>query len=269
MGDAGDGWKTLVTGKWEVPAGEEMYQCVRFTVPQTVTIAAFRALSPPGTHHTLLTVSDTATEADGVGKCSGGSSGNRNISGSGVGTTDFVFPAGVGIQLKQGQQLLLNLHLFNVSDKPITGMSGTLIKVIEESAVKQYAEGILAGPFSLNIPAGGPTVQSGTCTVSHDVNIFGVGPHMHKLGIHLKAVAHSSVMGDIVLSDKPYDFDTQIIYPLAQEVPMKKGDTISVECTYMNPTGQTVKFGESTLDEMCFAGLYQYPAGSNGFLCVR
>jgi len=30
-----------------------------------------------------------------------------------------------------------------------------------------------------------------------------------------------------------------------------------------------VAFGESTLDEMCFAGTYNYPAGSASFLCVH
>jgi hypothetical protein len=28
---------------------------------------------------------------------------------------------------------------------------------------------------------------------------------MHQLGVHLKAVAHSSSMGEVMLSDRPYD----------------------------------------------------------------
>jgi len=268
MADAGDGWKTLITGRWEVPAGEETYQCVRFTVPEDVTVNAVRALSPPGTHHTFLMVSDTPAGPDGMSKCGAGTSGSRNIAGSGVGTSDFIMPTGVGIQLKKGQQLLLNLHLFNVSEKPITGQSGTLIKVLSGSEVKQYAEGVLAGTVSLNITPG-MSKQTGTCTIDHDVTLFGAGPHMHQMGVHLKAVAHSSVMGEVVLNDKPYDFETQIIYPLTPEVPMKKGDTITVECTFMNPTGNTVKFGESTLEEMCFLGTYRYPAGNGSFMCVR
>lgn len=268
MADAGEGWKTLITGHWEVPPGEETYQCARFTLPMDVTVGAFRALSPPGTHHTFLMVSDMAAGADGMSKCGAGTTGTRNIAGSGVGTADFTMPSGVGIELKQGQQLLLNLHLFNVTDKPITGQSGTLMKVLAASEVKQLAEGVLAGTLNLNIPAGAST-QTGTCTIDHDVTIFGVGPHMHQLGVHLKAVAHSSVMGDVVLSDRPYDFESQIIYPLTPEIPMKAGDKITVECGYMNTTGKTVMFGESTLEEMCFAGTYRYPAGKGSFMCVR
>jgi hypothetical protein len=50
---------------------------------------------------------------------------------------------------------------------------------------------------------------------------------------------------------------------------MKMGDKITVECTYLNDTGKTVTFGESTLEEMCFAGTYRYPAGRGSFMCVR
>jgi hypothetical protein len=269
MADAGDGWKTLITGKWEVPAGEETYFCARFTVPQSVSAQSFRALSPPGTHHTLLTIVDNPTTPDGTGPCTAGTNGTRSITGSGVGTNDYKYPEGVAMQIKAGQQLLLNLHLFNVTDKTITGTSGALIKTIPDDQVKQFAEGILAGTTNLSIPVGGPTVQSGKCTLKHDVTLFAVSPHMHQLGTYFKAVAHSSMMGDVVLSDAAYSFESQIVTLLPQQIPMKMGDTISVDCTYQNTTLKPVKFGESSLAEMCFAGIYQYPAGTGSFVCVQ
>jgi hypothetical protein len=267
--DAGNGWQTLINGKWEVPPGEETYHCVRFTIPETVSINSFRAVSPAGTHHTLLTLVDKANAPDGSAPCSSGTNGPRSITGSGVGTNEWSLPAGVVMQLEPGTQLLLNLHLFNVTEKPITGVSGMHMKVIPDAEVKHLAEGILAGPTSLNIPVGGPSKVSGGCTMSHDVNLFAVSPHMHQLGVYLKAVAHSSVMGDVVLSDAPYSFEEQIVISLPREVPMKKGDKISVECTFQNTTDKPVTFGESTLSEMCFTGVYRYPAGTTSFSCFR
>ncbi|HKP59019.1 MAG TPA: hypothetical protein VJV78_19995 [Polyangiales bacterium] len=268
-GDAGDGWKTLVTGRWEVPAGQETYHCARFTLPETITVSSFRALSPPGTHHTLLTIVDNPTDPDGSAPCTAGTNGKKSITGSGVGSNDLNMPAGVAMEVKAGQQLLLNLHLFNVTDKPITGTSGTLFKPMAVADVKQYAEGVLAGQINLSIPVGGPTMQSGDCTMTHDSTLFAVSPHMHQLGVHLKAVAKSSTAGEVVLMDKPYSFDEQLVYPLDKEVPMKKGDIVHVECTYQNTTNKPVMFGESSLSEMCFAGVYRYPAGAPGFVCVR
>ena len=47
---------------------------------------------------------------------------------------------GVAIKLRKGQQLLLNLHLFNLTDAPLTGTSGTEIITMPESEVVHEAE---------------------------------------------------------------------------------------------------------------------------------
>jgi hypothetical protein len=266
--EAGGGWKTLVTGRWDMAAGKEAYRCVRFTLPKDVYVGSFRALSPLGTHHTVLTVAEEAGEPDGITTCSAQTNAARNITGSGVGTNDFTLPEGVAVHLRAGQQLLLNLHLFNVSDAPLSGLSGTLIKVVAEKDVKQTAEGLLAGPLNLDIPVGGPTVQTGECTLKTDGTLFAVLPHMHQLGVHLKAIAKSSIQGDVVLHDGDYSFDEQVVYPFS-EVKMKAGDKVQVECTYQNTTKKAVKFGDSSLAEMCFAGLYRYPADTGSFLCTQ
>jgi Copper type II ascorbate-dependent monooxygenase, C-terminal domain len=39
----------------------------------------------------------------------------------------------------------------------------------------------------------------------------------------------------------------------------KKGDQYGVTCTYDNTTSDTVSFGESSTDEMCFGVLYFWP----------
>lgn len=270
MDDAGDGWKTLITGRWRLEPGTEGYYCARFRMPETITVKQFRAIAPTGTHHTLLTIADEADmEPDGVGPCEANSNGPRNVLGTGAGPSDLELPDGVGMALAQGEQLLLNLHLFNVSDQPLTGLSGTLVRLIEASEIEHMAEETLAGPIMLDIPVGGPHVQSGECTISHDVTLFAVGPHMHQIGTHLKAVAHSSVVGEVLLHDGPYDFENQEVHYLDEQVPLKKGDKVRVECTYDNTTGQPVKFGNSSLSEMCFAGLYRYPAGQQSYICAR
>ena len=47
------------------------------------------------------------------------------------------------------------------------------------------------------------------------------------------------------------------------------GDKVRVECTHNNTTATKVTFGESTLSEMCFAGLYRFPADGSPFMCTR
>jgi hypothetical protein len=50
---------------------------------------------------------------------------------------------------------------------------------------------------------------------------------------------------------------------------MKAGDTVDIDCTFDNTTPNRVHFGNSSRDEMCFVGLYRYPAAGKSFVCVQ
>ena len=41
-----------------------------------------------------------------------------------------------------------------------------------------------------------------------------------------------------------------------------------VQCTHKNTTQADVHFGDSSLAEMCFAGVYRYPAIGGFFICA-
>jgi len=269
LGAAGDGWKTLITARWELEPGTEGYRCQRYTLPEDVSVGAFRGLIPNGTHHAQLWIADDGDESpDGSSDCTANTISNLSVSSFGVGTNAFEFPEGVASTLKRGQQLLLNLHLFNVTDESLSGLSGTLIRTVDANSVVHEAELFLPGAGSLAIPPGGPTVQTGECTLEQDAILFAVAPHMHQTGVHMRAVANSSVAGEIVLSDRPFSFDEQLFYKLEPTIQMKAGDTIHVECTFVNNTNATIHLGNSTLDEMCFASSYRYPAVGKT-ICVR
>jgi hypothetical protein len=107
----------------------------------------------------------------------------------------------------------------------------------------------------------------GGCLMSEDATLVAVAPHMHVLGTYMKVTAQSSIEGDVVIHDAPYDFNEQSFAQIAP-LRMAKGDNVRVECTHTNTTASTVTFGESTRSEMCFAGLYRYPATADNFICV-
>jgi hypothetical protein len=136
-----------------------------------------------------------------------------------------------------------------------------------EADVKDFAEGLLAGTVALDIPPGETTVHTGYCTMSSDVTLFAVSPHMHVLGVHARIAAESAVNGETLLFDGPYDFNEQS-YHLIPPLALDKGDRVRVDCTHHNTTSKDVTFGESTTSEMCFAGIYRYPADGSQFICV-
>jgi hypothetical protein len=257
-------WDTLIEGEWEIATNTESYLCVRRTLPEDVFVSAFKAQNPPGTHHTVLTVG-TQGGTDGITPCSSGVNAAAGVFGSGVGTEDLVMPEGVAFPLRAGQQLILNLHLFNFTDQPLTGASGTLVRSIPEDSVEHLAESALVTALLLNIPPG-ESVQYGQCTMTHDVTVFAVLPHMHMLGTRFKA-AVTRGGSTLTLHDLPFEFESQMVYPI-EPIELSQGEVVRTECTYDNTTDNVVTFGESSLDEMCNFGLFRYPAGANpSFAC--
>ena len=253
-----DEWETLLTGDWTIAPGAEDYVCVRYTLPKDTYIRGVAAVNPRGTHHTNLTIGEP-TKPDGTYPCTVAENLSVSIFGSGVGTDPVEFPAGVGMKLAEGTQLLLNLHLFNAGgDGELSGTSGTRILPTDEKDIEHLAVNGPAVALNLNILPNQDTTTTGSYTVPDDSTLFAVLPHMHQLGIHSKVVAHSSVDGDRVLHDEPYSFDSQLYYPI-ESIRMAKGDEIDYECTWRNTTSRTIHFGQSSLDEMCAMGLYRYP----------
>ena len=267
-----EGFTSLLEGDWNLGPGQEGYFCVYATVPRDLYIKALRPITPLGTHHTVLTRYTGATPADGVVPCNVGTNGQNMIFGSGVGAPDFEFPAGVGLHLAKGTRLLLNLHLFNASDTPLSGRSGTLIQETTAAEIPNLAELVLAGPtLTLSIPPGVST-RSGTCQLSNitstPIQTFALSQHMHKLGTNMKSTVQRGAT-EILLQDIPYNFEKQTFHQTPSLIELRPGDVLTTACTYNNTTAGTVRFGESSNDEMCFTDLFYYPAQQANFVCTN
>jgi hypothetical protein len=248
-GGGGGDWTSLITGNWTLaPGGEKTSDLHTRTLDRDVYVKAIRPIEPVGTHHTVL--------ARGSGLV------GNVIYASGVGTNAFHFPDGVGLKLPRGSLLTLQLHIYNPSDNALTGTSG--IEVIEVGADEIVHEAglFLPGPMSLSLPANQETTVSGTCTVQSAQTVFGLFPHMHKLGTHFKTTL--TVGGtEQVIHDRAYDFDEQEFLAF-DPIALAPGDAIHTRCTWYNDTNRTVGWGESSDSEMCFSILYRYPALGSG-----
>jgi hypothetical protein len=259
--DMGDGWLRLMEADWEVAPTSEGYRCMTLTVPEDVLITSFFPQSPAGTHHSTFGVSSTPQGPDAVVACGVGNAGERRLQGSGAGSEATQLPAGVAMRLRAGDQINMNLHLFNTGDVPLRGRSGMWIKTVAESEVEHEAETVLAGPLALLVPVGRST-QTGTCTLQSDATIFSVGPHMHQTGVHMRATTMKDG-AELEIYDGDYDFFHQLSYEI-DPVQLSAGDVVSIECTYENDTDRPISWGDSSLDEMCFISLGLYPAGGHG-----
>jgi hypothetical protein len=266
--DADTSFTTLITANWSMPAGtDDTYRCAALTVDQDMWITAFRDLSPLGTHHSVVSLSASPTRADGEYGCNAGTLEHSMLFASGVGTDELAFPPGVAIKVPAGSQLHLNLHLYNASDETLEGPSGTLVKLVTADQVQEEAEVVFGGTTSIALQnSENEQTITGGCEFEADATVLTLWPHMHQLGRHMK-VTHEKQSGDEVLLDQPFDFNEQVNYDITP-VEVKNGERLEVVCTYLNDTGGTVFFGDSSDAEMCFVGIYRYPATNAGlFSC--
>jgi copper type II ascorbate-dependent monooxygenase-like protein len=259
-------WQTLLTTDWTLASGSEEFLCMRKTLEEDALVTAFEAIASTGTHHTVLSVGEPSGP-DGVSPCPGSEGNAARIFGTGVGTDAFTFPPGIGVVLHGGEQLLLNLHIYNTGAEAISGTSG--IRALSSAPVDGLieADGTLMGTVAIDIPAGSHTVVEGGCLIDEEATVFAVLPHMHTLGTHIRVIAESEAAGTVSFFDGDYTFETQRYYR-TDEVKLSPGDRVRVECTYDNPSDHDVRFGDGTDDEMCFAGVMRYPATGED-LCVN
>ena len=268
-----NGFTRLIGRTWSLPIGaRDIYRCARVTVAQDTYITNIEAEAPLGTHHTVLSiVSGNVAGPDGEYDCTVNSLGMVMLYASGVGTSPLNFPSGVGIKISAGQQIHLNLHLYNAGDNAISGESAIWVKS-QPTPPPTLAEMVFLGPLQMRIEADSPTypppqIVTDTCSAPSNYSLFAVWPHMHKLAIHQKLeLNHGGTK--TVLHDMPYSFYEQTYWLKDPIVQVATGDTLTVTCSYSNTTGAAVMWGDSSDEEMCFAGLYRYPArNSSLFEC--
>jgi len=266
------GYTRLIGRTWSLPVGaHDIYRCVRVTVPSDMYITNIEAQAPLGTHHTVLSIaSGIAAGADGEYDCDVRTLGMVMLYASGVGTSPLDFPSGVGIKISAGQQIHLNLHLYNAGDTALSGESAIWVKA-QPTSPPTLAEMVFLGPLSFMIQPStidpSPQIVTHTCSASSAYSLFAVWPHMHKLATHQKLeLAHDtgSTTQTTILHDMPYSFYEQTYWLKDPIVAVASGDRLTVTCSYDNTTGVAVPWGDSSDEEMCFAGLYRYPARNSG-----
>lgn len=122
--------------------------------------------------------------------------------------------------------------------------------------------------MSINIPSDGlPHDVVGGCTAPRDWNVFTLWPHMHQFATHQKVVITPPGGSPRTLLDDAYASTEQRNYPIPT-LTIAKGTRIDVTCTYVNTSGVPLRFGDSSNEEMCFTGMYKYPAGGFLFECL-
>jgi hypothetical protein len=272
--------RTMLMAEQYTPAsdtGPDDYRCFIMEWPEdeTVWVTGYELLpgNPQVVHHIIpFLIEPTSAETyraldaadDGPGyRCYGGPGGDvdtlletRWLGSWAPGVPASVLPEGTGIEVKPGSLVAFQVHynLLNGSSPDQSGLALTI-----ETEAQGWAEiqpltdvrwvlglGMDIPPDSESVTHSWSTSTSGGFTM-HNGSL-----HMHELGRAGRLwVEHADGTEDCLLEVDDYDFDWQRPYELAEPVEVMPGDTLHLSCTWDNPTGETVKWGDGTGDEMC------------------
>lgn len=255
------GGQQLATQTFTLQPGEEKYWCYQFTSPsESVGITHVEQISAPGIHHFGLFQAFGRNEPAEPHEC------NTLIKqtwlpiwGSNTGSHELTMPAGTAFVIAPETQYIIQLHLQNSGDEPMEIRGGVNLTYDRNIDALIPAGMFALGSFALEIPPTTPDYKVPVnCAPGKDMHVFGVLPHMHKLGtkIEMTRTAGGGSPQPFYKVD-PWKFGEQPLDML--DATVTPTDTFDLTCSYNNPTSTSVKYGESSDNEMCFFVLFYYP----------
>jgi hypothetical protein len=248
------------TEPFTIAAGEERYPCWTTTTEEPLKVTETEFTGAPGIHH--LTFAKTlAPEPAGFSDCPVLFKATwQPLLTAGAGALKVSLPDGVAHELPAGTQLLAQLHLFNTTEEDITQPVVVKLQTTDQPDTQPVQLGGF-GTFQVSLPPLQTSALTHECTLPFGTRLVSLIPHMHQLGTSITLELGTSA-NDLqpVFTRDPWDFDQQTIENV--DMTLEAGQYARVTCNYNNTTDRTVTYGESTLDEMCFIGLFSVGGGT-------
>ncbi|HVV82924.1 MAG TPA: hypothetical protein VHE35_07575 [Kofleriaceae bacterium] len=176
----------------------------------------------------------------------------------------LTLPDDVAFTLQPNQMVRLELHYVNTTDSDVTVQATTELRT--EALASIEADFLFIGTPDISLPPNAQSDQTVGPTYIQmpdelqGVNVFALTGHTHKLGTDVQvSTAHDKTdAGTMVYDPHPFTWsEPETVY---QRPAFTIPEGFRFTCKYRNTTDATVKFGESTTDEMCFFWAYYYPS---------
>jgi hypothetical protein len=276
-GSSGAPPTTLSIGPIPVAAGEETTVCIVVPYGNTddVVVNSIDVSLAPGSHHLILYETSAAptstpyacTPFAGIALGS-----DTPLVLAGKEQLTWTFPQGIGQDIPANSNVKIEAHYINATPDMIQGHGQVTFHTTPKSQMGTYqAAGFTFwGTTDINIPPNAKystpmQFQAGIA----DTHLISVTTHQHRLGTGIQAWESTGPgqMGTQVAND--LDWANPSLNQLSPVYDFNGTNGLSFQCEWTNTTTQTVTFGESALDEMCFVGGYYYPVQGSGLdLCI-
>jgi hypothetical protein len=228
--------------------------CWTTRTAEAVKVAAFSKDPQSFVHHVVL-ASTTREEPDGMRECDGAFQISwLPLFAAGAGRVELAFPDNVVNPINENVQLVVQLHLLNTGEEPVTDSAAIVMELSDAEATENVIIGAF-GNTDINLLPGQLGQVVVDCQNPSSTRVVGFFPHMHKLGTSMTLELGPTMDSlQMIYERAPYDFNEQRID--GTDMMLDGNSQVRVTCNYDNTTQQTVTYGESTNDEMCWLVLF-------------
>jgi len=272
---------TVTFGPVTVPSGQENTQCVvtRLKNLTAAHVGTIHNVLSDGSHHLIVYRTNDTQEQLTPFDCQPFSDLLKPAKGTPLMITQkkddtLTLPQGVAFSINADQFVRLEMHYINASPAELQVSATSTFVTMPESQFQNEADFLFFGNPDINIPAHsamtlGPTYLPLPPDLA-DSKFFGFAGHTHQWGTNVSVATTTGKTGpDTPIYDVPnwQWAEPETVYvdpPLT--VPQNGG--FHLTCEWQNDSANTVKFGESANDEMCFFWTYYYPS-KGAFVCAH
>jgi Copper type II ascorbate-dependent monooxygenase, C-terminal domain len=274
-----DGEKfALSFGPVMVQPGQENTQCIQARLSNTTPIKVHNMhnVLQTGSHHLIVYRDDMTTAETAAPFDCQPFTGALNPSGmvAPIMITQrqddaLYMPDGVAYTLAANQMMRIEMHYINTTDAPLEVSAVVELYAAPEGSIHSEANILFIGSPDINIPAGGQMTLEQFFTPSRaqldltDANFFAITGHTHRLGTKMEVSTAPTNGGarTMVYAPDPFQWAEPATVTHAPEFKIPDGQGgFNFKCQYANTSSQSVGFGESANDEMCFFWAYYYPS---------
>jgi hypothetical protein len=253
-----------------VQPGAEETECLQVKAPNTTPVSVTRVHNTltGGSHHFILTAmtDPAATEAPRA-KCMGfrGAIRGAPLTITQKHDDQITLPEGIAYKLTAQQILHLELHYINTTDKPMDIVATANLYPAASDANLQEAAVLLVGTADISVPP--HTMHESAQKFlklpqgMDGVKFFAITGHTHRFGTSVKVSTATgpNAPGALLYNPQPFDWEAPEMKPLQPMATIPSGGGFMLQCGWNNPSDDTLKWGESALEEMCFFWGYYYP----------
>lgn len=278
---------SLRYGPITVQPGVEATRCVNLRLSNTAAIKVhqMRNLLSGGSHHLIVYKDDMETAERTTPYDCEPFTGALNLSGmvAPVMITQkaedaLTLPDRVAYTFAPNQMIRIEMHYINSSDAPLEVSATSEFYAVPESEIDHEANILFIGTPDIDIPPGARMDVQAYFTPRRaqldltGARFFAITGHTHKHGLNVTVATSTSSAGPrtTVYAPEPFEWsepETTVHRP-EFTVPDGQQSGFDIRCSYHNTSNQTLRFGESANDEMCFFWTYYYPS-KGSHVCVR